>query len=556
MPGETGRYRTQDPVTGTRNTGPVSGNPDVILAVRPVLATASGECPELLWRNPPEPRSGLCGEATGDVRKRLDKTVGMLISVDASRKTTLTDQVVGGIQDLIEQRDLLPGARLPSIRRFAADHGISVFTVIQAYDRLAAAGYVEPRQGDGFFVNNRTNVDTDQPQDPEDPPDETAGNMWLVQHQNQEFRFRHRPGSEWLPSHWLQDSGLDRAMRSVSHWGTGCFLGGYGDPRGFLPLREDVGRRLANFGIDAPMDQILLTNGITGAIDLAVRHFLKPGDTVLVDNPGYHHNLSHLRTTGVEIHGIPWTSMGPDLAQLAKVAAKLHPRLYVTSPIVHNPTGFSISRGNAFRLLQLADRYQFHIIEDDVDGVCNPSPPPRLASLDQLNRVIYVNGFSRSLSPRIRVGILAAHRDLVRELTNLKALTQGASSEFSEQLVHKVLSTGQYRKYRSMLLERLQRTRDEAVRRLEDIGLGPVADNAHGLFAWMDIPGLANTLPLAAAAAKQGMLLAPGSLFSPEPVPSTKMRFNVAFCQEDDVLQKLEALIRSQEPETGHIAVN
>lgn len=470
----------------------------------------------------------------------------MLVPVDASRKTTLTDQIVGGIRELIDHRNLLPGARLPSIRRFAADHGISVFTVIQAYDRLAAAGYVDPRPGDGFFVNIRNAVETDRPDEPGVRPDDTAGNMWLVQHQYQEFRFRHLPGSDWLPSHWLQNNGLERAIRGVANWGTRCSLSGNGDPRGFSLLREDVGRRLAYFGIDASVDQILLTNGITGAIDLVVRHFLNPGDTVLVDDPGDHHTFNHLRALGARIHGVPWTCAGPDLTQLEQAATTLRPHLYVTNPIVHNPSGFSISRGNAFRLLQIAERYQFHIVENDVDGVCHPSPPPRLASLDQLNRVIYVNGFSKSLSPRLRVGLLAAHRDLVRELANLKALTQGASSEFSEQLVHQVLASGQYRKYRSMLLERLQRTREEVVRRLEGIGLGPVANNSHGLFAWMDVPGMADTVPLAAAAVGRGMLLAPGSMFRPEPVPSTKMRFNVAFCQDDDVLGKLESLIREQ----------
>ncbi len=465
----------------------------------------------------------------------------MLVQVEATRRDTLTDQIVKGIQRLIDNRQLLPGTRLPSIRRFAGDHRVSKFTVVQAYDRLAAGGYLRPRRGAGFFVDKPS----ERPDRVEqDPRRETATDiLWFMRCQYQEYRFRHLPGGGWLPPQWLKDNGLDRAMRSVSHWGTGISLSGYGDPQGFVPLREDVGRRLAQLGIDAPVDQILFTNGISGAIDLAGRCLLKPGDTVLVDDPGNFQTFGHLRALGARIYGIPWNSTGPDLARLERIAQTRSPKLYVSTPIVHNPTGRSISRRSAVRLLRLADRYDFRILEDDTDGICNPSPPPRLASLDQLDRVIYVNGFSKILSPRLRVGFLAAHRDLVRELVEVKALTQAASSEIAEQLVYEVLAHGQFRKHRAMLLDRVQRSRDSAVRRLERIGLKLVADDAFGLFAWMEVPGVSNTVSLAEAAARKGMLLAPGSMFSPHLAPSTRMRFNVAFCREDSVFSKLETLL-------------
>ena len=129
-------------------------------------------------------------------------------------------------------------------------------------------------------------------------------------------------------------------------------------------------------------------------------------------------------------------------------------------------------------------------------------------------------------------------------MLRMKALSRGAGSELTEQLVHEVLTHGNSRKHRSMLLDRLQRARGTAVRRLEAIGFGPIADDTFGLFAWMDVPGMADAMLLAEAAAQRGMLLAPGSMFSPESAPSTKMRFNVAFCQHDEVFVQLEALLR------------
>ena len=372
--------------------------------------------------------------------------------------------------------------------------------------------------------------------------------LWLIHQQTREFRFTHRPGVGWLPSKWLDSNGLHRAMRHLAGRAERSFVSGYGDARGYAPLREDISRRLVDFGIEVGAEQILLTNGISGAVDLVGRYLIGKNDVVFVDDPGYFQTFGHMRALGATVHGVPWTSTGPDLEILESMVQTHRPRLFITTPIVHNPTGYSISRGAAFRLLQLAERYDFYVIEDDVDGPCHPHPPPRLACLDQLNRVIYVNGFSKTLSPRLRVGFVAGHRDLIRDLVDLKLLTHAASSEICERIAHEVLLHGQYRKYRANLISKLERVRDITLRRLEAIGLGPAAENAHGLFAWLDVAGVTDTTPLAEAAAKRDMLLAPGAMFSPDMTPSTKMRFNIAFCQYDSTVRLLEAILKEHVP--------
>ena len=255
-----------------------------------------------------------------------------------------------------------------------------------------------------------------------------------------------------------------------------------------------------------------------------------------------------MRSVGATVDGIPEHGSGPDLDRLECMASQRVPRLHVTMSI-HNPTGGSSFRGSAFRSPQLAERHDFLILEYDADGVCHPFPPPRLASLDLLNRVVYANSHWRSLSPRLRVGFLATHRELVRDMARVKALSQGASSDFTEKLVHKALTQGHYRKHRTMLLDRLKKARETAVPRLEAIGFGPVADDIFGLFAWMHAPSVADSMPLAEAAAKRGMLLAPGSMFSADVAPTRKLRFHVTFCREGVVFVHLEAL-RKETPRT------
>ena len=92
------------------------------------------------------------------------------------------------------------------------------------------------------------------------------------------------------------------------------------------------------------------------------------------------------------------------------------------------------------------------------------------------------------------------------------------------------------------------------MRRLESIGFGPAGDDTHGMYAWLDVPGIADTTSFAEAAAKRDMLLAPGAMFRPDMAPSTKMRFNVAFCQSDETFRALEELLHCQSRSTQPIA--
>lgn len=451
-----------------------------------------------------------------------------------------------GIQRLVDAGELRPDRRLPSIRRFAAGHGVSKFAVVRAYDRLEASGYVRSRRGSGYFVCKVAPLS--KPVEGGARLDRATDILWLIRQHSNELRFRHRPGAGWLPRSWLQESGLDRAMREVARRGLAGTLGSHGDPHGYAPLREDVSRRLAEIGVDATREQIVLTNGVRGGIDLVGRHLIRPDDVVLVDDPGHFRNIGHMRALGATIHGVPWTSSGPDLERLESLARTHRPKLLITTPIVHNPTGISVSQGAALRLLQLAERYDFLIIEDDVHGACHPAPPPRLARLDQLNRVIYLNEFSRSFSPRLPVGIVAGHRDLIEELVDLKLSTHVATSEYSERLVHGVLGQWQYRTHCARLLANLQRARERALPRLQALGLRCAGDDTHGLFAWMDVPGVDDTTRLAEVASERDMLLAPGAMFRPDMRPSSELRFNVAFSQSDETIRELETLLSEHVP--------
>jgi DNA-binding transcriptional MocR family regulator len=465
----------------------------------------------------------------------------MLVSLDSEDSVPLTEQIVRGLARQVSEGGLRPGARLPSIREFASTHGVSRFTVVQAFDRLVAEGHLESRRGSGFYVarSRRAPSTVKSPVD----IDRALDDLWLIRRSTEEHRMRFIPGCGWLPASWQDDDALNRGLRRLAKHGAQHFAAGYSAAGGYVPLREDIQRQLGDIGVEADVSQIITTGGAVAAIDLLFRYLIKPGDKVLVDDPGYFHTYGHLRTLGAQVAGVPWTHQGPDTKALAELAKEHRPKVFFTTATLHNPTGVTMSQACAYRLLRLAEEHDFLIVEDDVYGSLHGGNATRLATLDQLDRVVYVNGFSKTISPRLRVGYLAASPELIAPLSDLKLLTGMGVSEVSERLVHEVLLDGYYRKHLSQVREHLQRARDRTASKLEGLGLEFFIPPGEGLFLWVRHPELADSAPIAEAAARSDAMLAAGKSFRPNQEPSPWMRFNVAFSQEAALYDILSRII-------------
>jgi DNA-binding transcriptional MocR family regulator len=163
-----------------------------------------------------------------------------------------------------------------------------------------------------------------------------------------------------------------------------------------------------------------------------------------------------------------------------------------------------------------------------------------LASLDQLNRVIYISSFSKTISPNIRVGYLAANPDLLEDLAQLKMISGLTSSEFSERLAHGALIDGRWRKHVKGLRERLAKAHVSTASRLLNIGFEIFCEPKAGIFLWARHPAIPDSAELSYKAAEQDILLGPGHLFSPDLQMSAWIRFNVIFCDEPVLFAFLE----------------
>lgn len=455
---------------------------------------------------------------------------------------TLVERVVATIRQRIAARELPPSAKLPSIRGFAESMKVSKSTVVEAYDRLAAEGIIRSRRGSGFYVAGHL-----QPLSlAEISPrlDRAIDPLWVSRQSLEADEAVLKPGCGWLPPSWMPTESLRRALRGLTkaHDAT---LTDYGTPLGLAPLRQLLARRMAENGVEAAPEQIILTESGTQAIDLLCRFLIEPGDTVLVDDPCYFNFHALLRAHRAKIVSVPYTPTGPDVTAFATVLAEHRPRLYITNSGLHNPTSATLSAVTAHKVLKLAEQHDLIIAEDDIFADFEHEPGPRLAAFDGLDRVVQVGSFSKTLTASLRCGYIAARRDWIDDLADLKIATTFGGGHLSAELLLAVLKDGTYRKHVQALRTRLAKEMQKTSAQLRALGLVPWVEPKAGMFLWCRLPGKQDAADIAQQALAEDIVLAPGNVFSLSQSARNHMRFNVAQSSDPRIARFLKRALRS-----------
>jgi DNA-binding transcriptional MocR family regulator len=441
---------------------------------------------------------------------------------------SLPEQLARKIGALIEQGLMKPGERLPSIRAGAAEYGVARNTLVEAYEHLVAMGYVRAQRGSGFYVCdlNRKPRDTRPPH-----LAEAIDHIWLLREQLEQ-NYAVRIGDGRPPQAWMEGSELGRHLRPLELRKRPVGEG-YSTPYGYLPLRERIAVMLGERSIKVSPSQILLTDGANHALDLLVRYLTKPGDTVLVDSPGYYPLFGKLSMAMVTAVGVRRTPDGPDPEDLAAEAEETRAKVFFTQSLAQNPTGNSMTLSSAYRILQVASRFGMLVIDDNPFSDLLPAADPRLAALDQLERVIQVGTFAKTLSASLRVGYVAATEEHIDLLTDLKMLTVVNGSGYIERIVNDLIVSGQYRRHLQRLRDRISKARDGTIATLERLGIKVFGAPDGGYYLWGELPASFDEIDFARSAAGHGIFIAPGSVFMPEKrAAPPAMRINIAYADD------------------------
>ncbi|RWO86175.1 PLP-dependent aminotransferase family protein [Mesorhizobium sp.] len=453
---------------------------------------------------------------------------------------TRAEAVAAEIRRRIETGSITVGAKLPSIRKAAEQFYVSKNTIVDAYDRLVSAGIAFSRPGAGFMVAERRR------QTPSERPRHVAEAVDIASLLNAQLEesFSIRVGDGRPPASWMEESEvrrhlglLGRHQRSSSD--------GYGSAMGLPALRERLAFDLMEREVQASPDQILLTFGANHALDLIIRRFLVAGDTVLVDDPGYYPLFAKLKLAQIRMIGVKRTPTGPDLDDLAGKAERERPKLFFTQSLAHNPTGSSTNLPTAHSILTIAARCDMLVVEDDPFVDLPTVRGVGLAPLDQLRNVICVRTFAKTLSASLRCGYIAARPDLIASLAELKMLTTVNSSGHIERLIHGLISEGHYRRHLKRLAQRVQQATETVVPRLQKMGLKLFAEPTGGYYVYLELPEYVDDIALAREGARQGIFIAPGTVFSPERQSAKAgIRVNIAWASDPHFFDFMLAELR------------
>ncbi|MEJ1226208.1 PLP-dependent aminotransferase family protein [Pseudomonas sp. CCNWLW56] len=444
----------------------------------------------------------------------------MDLNIDRNAGTPVIRQLVTHLGEWIHAQHIRPGARMPSIRSLARENGVSLSCVIKAYDQMVASGVLESRHGSGFFV-------AQQAARAAEPDTEPGDGRWsLFDNASTQLKL----GCGWLPDAWRDDTDLGQAIRQVVRSDNHALFN-YSSPLGSPHLRLQLQKRLGLIDIHVDPAQIITTQGASQGLDLLVRTLLKPGDLVLVESPGYYNLFNLLKLQGVRTVAVPRTAQGPDIARLEQLLGEHKPSYFFINSMYQNPTGTSLAPSVAYRLLQLATAHDFRLIEDDIYADFQNGPTSRLASLDALDRVIYLASFSKTLSSSLRIGYVVAQPDIIRRLADVKMITGIGCSLLAENVVATLLANGAYRKLIQRLRQRLNKQMASTLRHLDPAHWEVFAEPMGGMFVWAR-PRYLTAQRVQQIARQLQIQLSLGSTFLPQGEACDWLRLNVAHTQD------------------------
>ena len=341
---------------------------------------------------------------------------------------------------------------------------------------------------------------------------------------------------------------LKRAFRTATEE-DGRTMWAYQRPEGHAVLRGRIAARLKRRGVKVQAADVILTNGCTQALHLAISVLAGPGAVVACESPGYYNMLEQIYSTGSRALPLPVDfNRGIHLEEAERLLRRHRPKCLVVCTTLSNPTGATMPQDRRRRLAVLCRELGIVLIEDDIYGeLCDAGAPRPLRALDDGNNVIYVSSFCKSVSPGLRVGYIVPGKwydPVVRRKCN----SDLHCSVVSESILSAFLGSGAFEKHLDVLRKKCARRREtvrEAV--LEYFPKGTLVSEPQGGFLlWAELPFKLDSLKWSERAVAAGVSFARGDVFLTAPPRRTCLRLNCARATEGDLepgIRKLADLI-------------
>ena len=466
------------------------------------------------------------------------------------------------IRALVHGGDLRPGERIPASRELATQLGVHRTTVANAYAELESEGLISGHVGRGTFIRGE-NVARKISAVPH--PTTVEGSLrWeslFADERGEEILSRltqaaprgsisfvmARPAAEFFPIEEL------RKCSNAVWRREGAEILQFGPSDGYPPLKQALVAMLRAEGYEASDENLLITDGCQQALDLVCKAFLRPGDTVLLENPAYPGALAIFTGARARILGVPVkTDSGPgmipgvDVSAIEAVLMQNRVKMMVLTPDFHNPTGTTLPVAERRRLLEIAARFQVPVIEDHIYARLSARGErvPSLKQLDRSNIVIQVDSFSKIAFPGMRVGWIVAPSNVIDRLRLVKQSTDLHTGHLAQAILAEYVRRG-------LLGRHVERTRKAYSGRLAALeqALGRHMPSGTkwtrpegGMCVWVELPPGFDSNELLIHTRERGVVFAPGRYFYfQNPQPNT-LRLGFAGVAEREIARGIATL--------------
>ena len=322
----------------------------------------------------------------------------------------------------------------------------------------------------------------------------------------------------------------------------------YGAAKGVTALRKLIQKHVKDKeDVDAELENVLVTTGSEQVLDLVGKAFVDPGDTVLVEQPTYLCALDVFKTYGANFAGVEMDEQGMKMDALEE-ALKSHPntKLIYTVPNFQNPTGRTMALERRKQLAELAAKYDVYVLEDNPYGEIRFAGQhvPAVKSFDQTGHVFYMSTFSKTLAPGFRLGWLVADEDVVNKLTVLKQSADLHTDNLAQYAVVEFLQNNDldaHVKEISDLYGKRKQLMVDGIKKYFPAGV-KYTDPEGGMFLWVEVPGVDDTVALFKECLKHNVAFVPGDPFFAGAAQPGTFRLNHSNAQEDKITAGMKQL--------------
>jgi DNA-binding transcriptional MocR family regulator len=476
-------------------------------------------------------------------------------NLDRAGERSLTQQLVDAFVAAIEHGEFAAGAKLPPTRALAELAGVNQLTAGRVYRRLAEMGLVVSGVGRGTFVREAAPLRSDGAdvsggawQNYVLPParDSAATRMVrdLESHAENADLIPLSPG--YPPPEMFPLAQLQAATRAVLEEERPASFQ-YGPVEGVAELRSELAALGRRRGVDEDPDCILVTTGARQALSVTARAILRPGDAAACESPSFMGIIEALRATGAEVLPLPVDEGGLSIDALEQLLRRHEIRVLALQSRLQNPTGYDLEQERRERLVALARQHGFFIVEDSVyaDLRLEGSGPPSLRALDR-DHVIGVDSLSKTLSPGMRTGWVAANGPVFDRIATEKRTDDGHSPTLTQQIVARYLAQGHYEPHLEAARDAHRARRDAMVaaveRHMDDLVIATRPTG--GANVWATLRSAVDEQQLYSEAIAAGVSFTPGSATLVETPRATHMRLSFSFVEPDAIDEGVRRLSR------------